>query len=368
MSNSPLVSVIVPVYKVERYLPRCIESILRQTYTNFELILVDDGTPDRSGIICDRYAEKDSRIKVIHKENGGVSSARNAGIDAAQGEWITFIDSDDWVSDDYLEVLLKPLENQRYDIVIGKMAWISMRIDSQCADPMIITPREMNSRLVLDLVETMEFCGPCLKLFLKDKIEQSHLRFPEKIAHSEDTIFVNGYLKHCDSIYITGKIIYYYNRLNEGSITRRDPYFENKLDWDMQYIRSYVDMLDSFGVNEDFKAEVLSQKTIKCLRMNIKSIVEALNEEAAKSKIKHILPYYIEWITNDSAFITNAVNSNDNDSNIVYQLLKRNINAIYDYYKSLPHSSFAERIKQRVKSTISPFLEKYRDGLVKFKF
>ena len=115
MSNSPLVSVIVPVYKVERYLPRCVESILGKTYTNFELILVDDGTPDRSGVICDRYAEKDSRIKVIHKENGGVSSARNAGIDAAQGEWITFVDSDDWVAENYIEAMIIPVVEKNVD-------------------------------------------------------------------------------------------------------------------------------------------------------------------------------------------------------------------------------------------------------------
>ena len=117
--NTPFISIVVPVYNVERYLPRCIESILRQTYTNFELILVDDGTPDRSGIICDRYAERDSRIRVIHKENGGVSTARNTGIDAAKGEWITFVDSDDWVSDEYLKTLTTHLHNNSYDLVIG---------------------------------------------------------------------------------------------------------------------------------------------------------------------------------------------------------------------------------------------------------
>ena len=102
---SPLITVIVPCYRVERYLPRCVDSILRQTYKNLEVILVDDGSPDRSGVICDAYATKDSRIVVIHKTNGGLSDARNVGIDQANGEWITFIDSDDYVSDDYVAVL-----------------------------------------------------------------------------------------------------------------------------------------------------------------------------------------------------------------------------------------------------------------------
>ena len=90
-----MVSIIVPIYKVESYLPKCIDSILVQTYTDFELILVDDGSPDNCGIICDAYAEKDKRVRVIHQKNAGVSAARNAGIEAAKGEYISFIDGDD---------------------------------------------------------------------------------------------------------------------------------------------------------------------------------------------------------------------------------------------------------------------------------
>ena len=106
----PTISVIVPVYKVEKYIHRCVDSILSQTFTDFELILVDDGSPDNCGKICDEYAEKDIRIHVIHQENGGLSAARNAGIDwvfaNSDSEWITFIDSDDWVHPEYLERLL----------------------------------------------------------------------------------------------------------------------------------------------------------------------------------------------------------------------------------------------------------------------
>ncbi len=97
----PLISVIVPVYKVEDYLPRCVQSLLAQTYPNLEIYLVDDGSPDRCGILCDEFAAADSRIRVIHKENGGLSSARNAGIDVAQGEYLGFVDSDDWVEPDF---------------------------------------------------------------------------------------------------------------------------------------------------------------------------------------------------------------------------------------------------------------------------
>lgn len=104
-NDHPLITVIVPCYKVEPYLPTCIDSILRQTYRHLEVLLVDDGSPDNSGRICDDYAKKDTRITVIHKENGGLSDARNVAIDQAKGEWITFIDSDDFVADDYVETL-----------------------------------------------------------------------------------------------------------------------------------------------------------------------------------------------------------------------------------------------------------------------
>lgn len=100
--NNPKISVIVPVYNVEQYLPRCIDSILAQTFTDFEILLINDGSTDNSGKICDEYAQKDNRIRVFHKKNGGVSSARNVGLDNAKGEWLAFIDADDWIDVNYL--------------------------------------------------------------------------------------------------------------------------------------------------------------------------------------------------------------------------------------------------------------------------
>lgn len=111
-----LISVIVPIYKVEQYLSRCIESLLEQSYNNIELILVDDGSPDRCGEICEEYAQKDNRIKIVHKKNGGLSDARNAGLKIASGNYVAFVDSDDWVSKDYLKSMLVALEKSKSDI------------------------------------------------------------------------------------------------------------------------------------------------------------------------------------------------------------------------------------------------------------
>lgn len=118
MTNNPIISIIVPVYKVEPYLDRCIRSIVEQTYTNLEILLVDDGSPDRCGEICDAWAEKDSRIRVIHKENGGLSDARNAGMACATGSLMGFVDSDDWVEPDMFQLLYAHLMDSDSDIAV----------------------------------------------------------------------------------------------------------------------------------------------------------------------------------------------------------------------------------------------------------
>ena len=119
-----MISVIVPVYNTEQYLPRCIESILSQSFTDFELLLIDDGSTDGSGKICDAYAEKDNRIRVFHKENGGVSSARNMGLDEAKGEWVYFVDSDDELLHDGLQVLFDNT-NKEVDVVLAGFEEVS---------------------------------------------------------------------------------------------------------------------------------------------------------------------------------------------------------------------------------------------------
>lgn len=125
MENLPLISVIVPVYKVEAYLDKCISSIMNQTYQNLEIILVDDGSPDRCGAMCDEWAERDGRIRVIHKENGGLSDARNAGMAAATGELMGFVDSDDWISPEMYQLLYENMQENDSDIAACgvEMVW-----------------------------------------------------------------------------------------------------------------------------------------------------------------------------------------------------------------------------------------------------
>ena len=125
--DRPLLSVIVPVYKAEKYIHKCISSILNQTFKDLELILVDDGSPDNSGVICDEYATKDSRVKVFHQENGGVCVARNTGLDNATGEYVFFVDSDDYILTDTLETLYTDVLNHNADIAVGFILYFAKR-------------------------------------------------------------------------------------------------------------------------------------------------------------------------------------------------------------------------------------------------
>lgn len=148
--NAPEISVIVPVYNVEKYLCRCVDSILNQTFRDFELILVDDGSPDNSGAICDEYAAKDSRVVVIHRENGGLSAARNVGIDwtfaNSNSEWLTFIDSDDWVHPEYLERLLNAAIESNVDVSVcgyTKIAGEALQVAPEQLAVQLWTPEDL---------------------------------------------------------------------------------------------------------------------------------------------------------------------------------------------------------------------------------
>ena len=181
------ISVIVPVYKVEEYLDRCVKSIVEQTHKNLEIILVDDGSPDNCPAICDSWAEKDRRIKVIHKENGGVSSARNAALDAATGDFIGFVDSDDWIENDFYELLMKSLAENGSDIAFcgycvversGEKKGYKNLLDSSICD---------RNRYLYNVVSGGDGGFIWNKLFRAKLFDG--VRFSDKIVYSEDLLF-----------------------------------------------------------------------------------------------------------------------------------------------------------------------------------
>ena len=365
--GNPFVSVIVPVYKVERYLPRCIESILAQTYTNFELILVDDGTPDRSGIICDRYAEKDSRIKVIHKENGGVSSARNAGIDIAQGEWITFIDSDDWVSTKYLEVLVTPTLEHKYDLIVCKKENRGIVLDATEDDPKDVFTNEIKNAENIKQFDAIEYLGPWAKLFNKNIIFEKQLRFPVGIAIAEDAIFVVTYLQNCQRIMATGKVLYCYNCLNTGAVTHRPTFFEKRVFWDLKYLHEYSRMLDHFGVDFEVKGSVMYKKAVLGFRTVSRTITFNFHEALAKTKIADLFNHYDLWLSAERKDADLLLESAEHKQ-LAIHICNRNVDAIYDLLKPEKHNHLIYAIKRIIKKIVCPLIEKHRDGLIKFNF
>lgn len=211
MNQIPTISVIVPIYKVEQYLRPCIDSILTQTFTDFELLLIDDGSPDYSGKICDEYAKKDLRIKVFHKENGGVSSARNLGIEQSKGEWICFIDADDLIKKDLFSTAYNIISLKNIDLYIFGCNSLKNEAEAE-----LFSYKEGYYDINTFWKEQYHHLASWGYLFKKDIINTVHLNFNTQLTMSEDRVFMAKYFSHCNAIYSTSQNYYLY-RLTESS-------------------------------------------------------------------------------------------------------------------------------------------------------
>ena len=248
------VSIIVPVYNIENYIRVCVESILAQTYASLELILVDDGSKDNSGILCDEYAVIDPRVKVIHKENGGVSSARNAGLRQAKGDWIMHVDGDDWIEPDMIESLIEAAKATEADLVFSDFikygpnagnnqlpSWNSDKIDSM-------------SRYIAYVMTTI--WGSIAKRSLY--IDHS-LKSPEGISYCEDFHLIVRLCHYAKKIANVHRPFYHY-RYRPTSIMSN---MSRKTESDEQWV--YQDTIRFFkeqGVYEDYR-KVMSWRTLK---------------------------------------------------------------------------------------------------------
>lgn len=268
---NPLISVIVPVYKVEPYLDRCVRSILNQNYREFELILVDDGSPDRCGEMCDEWAKRDGRIRVFHKKNGGLSSARNHGLDRAKGDYLSFIDSDDWVEEDYLSYLhslfpedpLCRLVGCNHRIIRGKHS------DAACH---LQTDKQTFSRR--DAFESALFHG-CVdvsawaKLYRKEVFEA--LRFPEGRLF-EDTWLFGDILNRTDQYVFGGKVCYNYLMRSDSTVNQG---FREK---NLEYIEA-AERLAELAVACDPALKTAGIRRINHARMSVLRYMEHCEEK-----------------------------------------------------------------------------------------
>ena len=241
MQKEKVISVIVPVYKVEKYLGKCMDSILAQTYKNLEIILVDDGSPDRCPILCDEYAQKDKRIKVVHKKNGGVSSARNVGLDIASGDLIAFVDSDDYVQCDMYQKLLEKIDNAGSDVVIGGYNIVRNGVVKKCIETSLEDFVETKSYDYLlnysdcperkdDYIKNKHIpCYLVRMLFKKSVI--NNIRFFEDVGIMEDTLFFLNVLDKNKDLKIStiNECLYNYLMRENSAMSVRPQMVENSI-------------------------------------------------------------------------------------------------------------------------------------------
>ncbi len=215
-----LISIIVPVYNVEKYLEECIDSILAQTYREFELILVDDGSPDHSGEICDRYASQDKRIRVLHQENQGISDARNHALAVARGQYVTFVDSDDYIAPDMLELLYHNMKKENAQISICG-TWFVYEKCSQ-KEGVGDTYLKMNAQEALEKIVDFGYFDEslCRKLFDVNLLQS--IRFPSGVL-AEDILVTPKIIARANCIVYDSSPKYYY-RQRQGSITKGDAF------------------------------------------------------------------------------------------------------------------------------------------------
>lgn len=305
------ISVIIPIYNVERFLRQSVDSVLNQTYKNLEIILVDDGTKDSSDKICDEYSKIDNRIKVIHKENGGLSTARNAGLDIATGKYVMFLDADDFFEPNSCEVLYNEIEKRQADFVVGNYIHVThdgIKWENPLFDPNLYDNFKLS---ITDYQKSFFVMNSVVwnKIFRRDFIEKHNLRFIPK-ALAEDAIFSTYCYVHTDNSYFINDIVYNY-RQNEENVsistncTRN--YFE-RLNESYKLIYQNFETTNNTGFYRFFYARIMPYLLCKIIDTN------ALNDEEIVEVVK-----MLGWFFEQKDLLKVAV-INDRLRNIVEDL------------------------------------------------
>jgi len=271
MSND-LVSIIVPVYNAEKFLNRCIESILRQSYKNIEVILINDGSTDKSGEICDYYSSKDKRVKVIHQKNSGPSVARNKGIDIAKGKYIQFVDSDDYIEYNMTELLVNEMKNNVDLVLCGYR-----KIYKDSKGKLIIKNNNAYKKTNISKDEFLDIFGKLFKnyyisyiwnkLYVTDIIKKNNIYFDSKIGWGEDFIFNFSYLNYCNKFSIIDDLLYNYIQYNYNSITsnfNEESYNNQNYMYDI--VRNFLKINNAYYGNNKMSVEIrYVNRIIACL-------------------------------------------------------------------------------------------------------
>ncbi|PWM44240.1 MAG: hypothetical protein DBX47_06160 [Clostridiales bacterium] len=325
MSETGKISVIIPVYKSEKYIERCVRSIMGQTYKNLEIILVDDGSPDGSGEICDTLSTEDGRIKVVHQNNRGVSSARNTGLQSATGEYVQFIDSDDFIEPQMCEILISASHESNAGLVIcGYKFFDGVKYFENipaCEGLFLISEF---SEYVEALYKRWLFNSPCNKLYTLTAIKTV---FDVNRSIGEDLLFNIYYLQNINSICIIKKAPYIYNNISDNSLTKvvRPNFYE---EFTSLYMTADIEFKKIFG--SEFSFPSLCEIYISDVLLSISRLVAITDRKSKKEVIDKI-----KKISSDCFFRENAsrVNLKSKQRKIANNLLLIKPELLYYFFK-----------------------------------
>jgi len=344
---TPKISIIVPIYKAERYLHQCIDSILAQTYTNLEIILVNDGSPDNCGAICDEYAQKDGRIKVIHKENGGVATARNIGIDTAAGEYLAFMDSDDWIEPEMIDLLYNSLINNDADVSCCGFYWtyVNMNVPEYHKEEKLV----FNSEEAVEQVLTNGNVSvvPWAKLYKRHIFDET--RYPvDKLF--EDNLIIIDLLMDAEKITVDTKSGYYYRQVKSSRVNS----FEN----DRERALAFFDVIEVYRETVEKKCKRLVPAAEAVLYQNYISLLASVlidkNHDKKSDDYKFAMSAVEKIRTNFEHIITNPYFTTN--QKIKLYAIKININ-LYKFLQMIndKKKELGSKNGQRNKSTQSFF-------------
>lgn len=283
------ISIIVPVYNSERYIEKCIQSLRNQSFNKIEIIIIDDGSSDNSFSICMREAEKDNRIKVISQNNLGVSEARNKGIDIAQGKYIMFCDSDDFVESTWCEDLYNKIENNRYSFIVSGYSIINLRNNNSS-----IINKTYDKNKLISRINKCEFWNlykknlsnpPFNKIYLLEKIKENDIKFDINLSLGEDLLFNLEYMKYTEDIIIVNKQLYNYIQRDNESLDNR--YYENLFEIYNKLYNSMYEYMKKFNVDLRKEEKNFYRSYLYMLMRVLNNTLSKKNRMCFKDKIKY---------------------------------------------------------------------------------
>ena len=318
--NNSLVSIVIPVYNSEKYISRCLDSITNQTYDNLEIILINDGSTDNSIEICLDYKEKDKRIIVVNKSNGGVSSTRNQGIDCATGKYIQFVDSDDYINLDMTENLVYAIEKYDVDLVLCGVNHISSNTNDsdlyRNVGDFLLKDFLSNS---LDSISSTSMGAVWNKLYKLSKIKDNKIRFEEDINYSEDCIFNYDYFKKSTSIYVLKDKLYNYDQSDLNALTK--VFRKNAFMTTLYLYDKTIELMDTFLINVNDNIKKINQYYSNNLMVNVIHIYRHKGKLTSKERQSILIHAFknekVINIFKDKKF-------NKSVYSLIYSLIKKN--------------------------------------------